>query len=56
MLVNAVYWAVGLEDRIPAEGTDVRLVGAYDPTNFGFGAQRRGVRPAEHALPTLDSN
>jgi type 1 glutamine amidotransferase len=50
MLVNAVYWALGMEDKIPAEGTDVRLVGAYHPTMFGFGGFTKGVRPADHAL------
>lgn len=51
MLVNAVYWALGMEDKIPTTGTDVRLVGAYNPTAFGFGGYTRGVRPADHALP-----
>lgn len=49
MLVNAAYWAVGLEDRIP-EKTDVALVGDYHPTPFGFRGARKGVRPEEHSL------
>lgn len=51
MIVNAVYWTLGLEDKIPADGADVRLVGTYSPTPFGFGAFTRGVKPADHALP-----
>jgi len=51
MLVNGIFWAVGLEDEIPAEGTDVRLVGEYDPTAFGFGGFVRGQKPADHGLP-----
>lgn len=51
MLVNGVYWALGMADAIPAAGTDVRLVGEFDPTDFGFGGFKRGVRPADHELP-----
>jgi hypothetical protein len=46
MLVNACYWAIGLEDRIPAE-SDVAIVGTYKPSRFGFGGFKKGVRP-EH--------
>jgi len=35
MLVNAVYWAVGLERRIPRR-SDVRFVGPFTPSAFGF--------------------
>ena len=48
-LINACLWAVGLEDAIPAR-TEVELVGEYDPTPFGFGRFRRGVRPSDHEL------
>jgi type 1 glutamine amidotransferase len=44
MLVNACYWALGMEARIEA-GSDVRLVGDYRPTTFGFGGFKKGVRP-----------
>jgi hypothetical protein len=46
MLVNACYWAVGLDDKIP-EKPDVRLVGDYRPTKFGFGTFKKGVKPAD---------
>jgi hypothetical protein len=36
MLVNAVYWCVGLEDQIPREGTRVDLVGDYRPSAYRF--------------------
>ncbi|HLU38220.1 MAG TPA: PVC-type heme-binding CxxCH protein, partial [Planctomycetota bacterium] len=48
LLVNAVYHGLGVE--VP-EAADVDPVGAYDPTPFGFGTFRRGVRPEDHALP-----
>ena len=48
LLVNAAYWAVGLEDKIDPESS-VGLVGRYDPTPFGFGQFKKGVRPSELA-------
>jgi hypothetical protein len=36
LLVNAVYWSLGIENQIPASGTNVELVGKYEPTKFGF--------------------
>lgn len=50
LLVNAVYWGLGMEDRIP-ERSDARVVGAYEPTDFGFGSHAVGVMPSAHALP-----
>lgn len=49
LLVNAAYWAVGLEDSIPEEA-DVRYVDPYDPTSFGFGDHQEGLRPSDFAL------
>lgn len=48
LLVNACYWAVGIEDRIPA-ASDVAVVGTYEPTPFGFGKFRKGLKPADLA-------
>jgi hypothetical protein len=48
MLVNATYWAAGIEDKIPAGGTKVELVGEYKPTAFGFKGQKKGVKPLDH--------
>ncbi len=44
MIVNACYWALGIEARIPAR-TNVDLVGDYHPLPFGFGAYRKGIKP-----------
>jgi hypothetical protein len=49
MLVNAVYWGLGMEGEIPGEST-VDLVGEYAATPFGFGKHTRGVKPADHGL------
>ena len=35
MIVNACFWAAGLEEQIPAV-TDVSFVGDYKPTAFRF--------------------
>jgi hypothetical protein len=48
LIVNACYWAVGLEKEIPARA-DVRLVGEYVPTAFGFNGFKKGVTPADVA-------
>ena len=50
MVVNGVYWALGLEDKIPPGGTDVTVVGEYKPTPFGFGGYVKGRKPADHKL------
>lgn len=46
LLVNACYWTLGMEDRIPAQA-DIALVGEYLPRPFGFGTHQKGRRPAE---------
>lgn len=48
LLVNSVYWQLGLP--VPAKA-DVDLVGDYRPSPFGFGKHKRGVKPADLALP-----
>lgn len=49
LLVNACYWAVGLEDKIPAKA-DVTMVGEYNPNNIGFGGFKKGLKPADYRL------
>ena len=43
------YWAVGLEDKIPAKA-DVAIVGEYQPLPFGFGGFKKGVKPSSHEI------
>ena len=51
MLVNASYWAVGMDDRIPAK-SDVDLVGEYHPHPFGFMKEfKYRIKPEELAGP-----
>ncbi len=49
LIVNAAYWAVGLDDKIP-ERSDVALVGEFHPLPFGFGGFKKGSKPEEHAI------
>jgi hypothetical protein len=46
MLVNAVYWALGMESQIPA-ATNVDIVGTFEPTKFGFNGAKKGLKPAD---------
>lgn len=47
LLVNACYWALGLEKQIRPDSS-VTIVGEFDPPPFGFGKHRRGIKPAQH--------
>ncbi len=49
LLVNGIYWCVGLEDDIP-DMAHVDYVVEYKPTMFGFGTFKKGLTPADHAL------
>lgn len=46
LLVNAVYWGLDMEGRIP-ERADVTFVGDFEPTYFGFGEHKKGVKPID---------
>jgi Trehalose utilisation len=46
MVVNAAYWCLGMEDKIPAKN-NVEIVGEWAPTKFGFNAYKKGVKPAD---------
>lgn len=58
MLVNACFWACGIEDKITAAAT-IDFVGKYRPTTFRFNGYRRGVKPSDIAAwdsPILPDN
>ncbi len=50
LLVNACYWALEMEDKIPAK-SKVDFVGRYDPNKIGMGGHKRGLKPSDHKLP-----
>ncbi|MBE3131869.1 MAG: ThuA domain-containing protein [Acidobacteria bacterium] len=47
LLINALYWGMGLEDKIPPKAK-VDLVGTYEPTAIGFGGHKKGTKPADY--------
>lgn len=49
LLVNAAYWCVDMENRIPPKA-NVELVGRYNPLPFGFAGHKKGVRPSDHKM------
>jgi uncharacterized protein (TIGR03067 family) len=49
LLVNACYWATGLEGQI-SPSSNVDLIGEYHPSRFGFGGYKKGVRPTDLML------
>jgi len=46
LMVNAAYWALGLERRIDPRSS-VELVGAYDPLPFKFNGAAKGLRVSD---------
>ncbi len=49
LLVNAAYWCVGMEEKIPPRA-QVDIVGQFKALPFGFAAHRKGVQPADHMM------
>jgi len=49
LVINAAYWCVGLEAKIPAKA-NVDIVGKYTPLPFGFNKFKKNVKPADHAM------
>jgi type 1 glutamine amidotransferase len=48
-LVNSCYWALGMEDKIPAK-SNVDIIGTFKPTMFGFNKFKKDVKPADHRI------
>ncbi|OQA01787.1 MAG: Trehalose utilization [Planctomycetes bacterium ADurb.Bin412] len=49
LLVNACYWCLGMEERIP-DKSKVDFVGKYEPNSIGTNNHKKGVKPADHRL------
>lgn len=48
LTLNGMYWALGLDERIPWEGFNVDIEGYYLPNNSGFGAKfKKGLKKAD---------
>jgi len=50
LLVNACYWGMEMEDKIPTK-SKVDLVGQYKPNKIGMGGHKTGLKPSDHKLP-----
>jgi type 1 glutamine amidotransferase len=50
LLVNACYWALNMEDKIPAK-SKVDFVGRYEPNKIGMAGHKKGLKPSDHKLP-----
>jgi hypothetical protein len=48
LLVNACYWALGMDDKI-AEKSKVDIVGTYKATPFRGNGYTKGVKPSDLA-------
>jgi type 1 glutamine amidotransferase len=47
LLVNGCYWALGLEDKIPAK-SDVSIVGEFKASPFKFNGHVKGKKPSDY--------
>lgn len=47
LVVNAVYWGLGMEDQISATG-NVTPVGKYEPTFYSFGGFKKNMKPSDY--------
>ena len=46
LALNGIYWALGLEKKIPSNGVNAEIVGTYDPNNSGFGEKfKKNMKP-----------
>jgi len=46
MLVNGCYWALGMENKIPAR-SKVDFVGTYSPNEIHMKKHKPGLKPAD---------
>lgn len=49
LLVNASFWCLGMESKIPARA-NVAIVGEFKPTFYGFGKFIKNMKPADYAI------
>jgi len=45
LALNGVFWSLGLEDKIPADGVDAEFVAPYEPNNSGVGGFKKDLKP-----------
>jgi type 1 glutamine amidotransferase len=50
MVVNGCFWAMGMEDQVPAKGANVELVGEYKPHPYAGNGFQKGVKPSDLSI------
>jgi uncharacterized protein len=49
--LNGIFWALGLEEKIPEQGVTADFIGDYDPNDAGFGERfKQNLRPEDIPL------
>jgi type 1 glutamine amidotransferase len=51
LALGGIFWALGKEDKIPADGLSAEPVGSYEPNNSGFGKVFKAGRKPEPIGP-----
>ncbi len=52
LCINACYWLLKMEDKIPAK-SNVDIVGKYDPSPIGMHKHRKGLKPMDLQIPRM---
>lgn len=54
LVVNGIYWAVGLEKKIPRKGAKVDIVGDFNPAQYGFASDdywiEKNLAPSDFSM------
>lgn len=45
LALNGVFWTLGLEDKIPADGLKADFAAPYEPNNSGVGGYKKDLKP-----------
>lgn len=48
LFLNASFWTLGMEDKIPEQGLDADVIGRWEPSAFGFDGYRKGLVPMDY--------
>ena len=49
LCVNGCYWALKMEDKIPAK-SKVDFIGEYKPNKIGMDGYKKGLKPSDHKI------
>ena len=49
LLVNAAYWCLGMEEKIPPKA-NVDIIGKYTPSPFGHTGHKKNLKPSDYKM------